>query len=121
MAKFNIEYVYGAFPWSLWNGGYNIHVGNAVLSTEMNSLLNWASIPLRIDASNINLIENDYFDIHENATLKAVNGTNTAYEISSTELMDYISEHNLNNKFIISNNAQIIHPFSEQILNIFIE
>jgi hypothetical protein len=25
IAPFNIEYVYGSFPWSFWNGGINNH------------------------------------------------------------------------------------------------
>lgn len=35
ITKFNIEYVHGAFPWSLWNGGVNSHTGEAVLTPEM--------------------------------------------------------------------------------------
>lgn len=121
IAKFNIEYSYGAFPWSIWNGGYNTHSGPAVLAKEMNEICNISFVPLRIDASNTNLQNTDYYDIHENATLRVINGTNTTYEISIIELMNYISKYNLNNKFIISNNAQILHPFNEVIINTFAE
>lgn len=120
ITKFNIEYVYGAFPWSLWNGGNNTHTGKIMLTKEMINFCNILNTPLRIDASNINLINTDYYDIHENAILKIINGINTSYEISIIELMNYISQYNLNNKFVISNNAQIIHPFNEEIINTFI-
>lgn len=121
IADFNIEYSYGAFPWSYWNGGYNTHTGKAVLTTEMKNFFNKLSIPARIDFSNVNLQASDYLDIQGNAIIRTANGMNITYEISIIDFMDYLSNNNLNNKYIISNNAQIIHPFDEDILNAFIQ
>ena len=121
ITKFNIEYTYGSFPWSYWNGGINNHQGAAVLVRDMQSIILQTSIPLRIDASNIYIKNTDYYDIHENSILRLVNGTNTIYEISNIGLMEYIAKENLNNKFIISNNAQLLHGFDSEILNIFQE
>lgn len=121
ITKFNIEYAYGAFPWSYWNGGINNHQGAAVLAPEIQSIFSQSITPLRIDASNIYIQKNNYYDIHENTILKIANGHNTTYEISDINLMQYISEKNLNNKFIISNNAQLLHKFNTDILNVFQE
>ena len=121
ISKFNIEYTHGAFPWSLWNGDINLNAGTAVLTPQMVSFINQTETILRLDASNIYLQENDYLDIHENSTLRIINGTNNVYEISSIDLMNYLQQYNLNNQYIISNNAQILCPFNENILNTFIE
>lgn len=119
IADFNIEYVYGSFPWSYWNGGINNHKGQAILSNDIHNFFNRINIPIRIDASNIYINESNYYDIHENTILKIANGTNTSYEISDLNLMSYIAKYNLNNKFIISNNAQLLYAFDSNILNIF--
>ena len=118
--NFTVEYVYGAFPWSLWNGGVNSHVGKAVLSQEIEQIINAINTPIRFDASNILLKEEDYLDIHENAILKISNGSNNIYEISNFNLMDYISKMYLNNKFIISNNLQITTDLNEDLINTLI-
>lgn len=121
IANFEIEYVYGAFPWSYWNGGISNHQGAAALALDMQLIISETKAPLRIDASNIHLQEIDYCDIHENITLKIANGANVAYEISDISLMEYIAKRNINNKFIISNNAQLLYLFNTDILNIFQE
>ncbi len=119
IADFSIDYVYGSFPWSLWNGHINNHQGLAVLNEEMKNIISNSDTPLRIDASNIFLSQTDYYDVHENATLKLLNGVNVAYEISSIDLMDYILTQNPYNKFIISNNIQFTQPLNSQVINIF--
>lgn len=122
IADFSIDYVYGSFPWSLWNGHINNHQGLAVLNEEMKNIISNSKSPLRIDASNIFLSQTDYYDVHENATLKLLNGINVAYEISNIDLMDYILTQNPYNKFIISNNIQFTtQPFNSQVINIFSE
>lgn len=119
--KFSIEYCYGAFPWSLWNGGINNHKGEAVLMPEMESVFNTTNSAMRIDCSNYLLQPMDYFDIHENAILKLLSNTGGVCEISDLQLMDYVNNFDKNIRFIISNNAQLTHLFSEEILNAFAE
>lgn len=121
ITKFNIEYVYGSFPWSYWNGGINNHQGTAALAFNMQQIIYQSFIPIRLDISNTYLNNLNYFDTHENSILRIANGTNTFYEISDLNLMSYIKNYNLNNKFIISNNAQLIHEFNTDILNVFQE
>lgn len=121
VSRFAIEYTYGSFPWSYWNGHINNHQGPAITASEMKRLLLNYEIPLRLDASNVNITQNDYFDIHENSILNIINGTNSVYEISNTDLMSYIAQHNINNKFIISNNANLIYPLNTEIINVFQE
>lgn len=117
--KFNIEYAYGSFPWSYWNGGINNHQGAAVLAPQMQLIIAQTDIPLRIDMSNIYIQAEDYYDIHENAILKVLNGTNSSYEISNTNLMEYISLKNLDSKFIISSNTQLLEEFNTNTINKF--
>lgn len=119
ITKFNIEYAYGAFPWNFWNGNINNHYGKIVLSPDMNELFSNSIIPIRLDFSNINLIETDYYDTQGNAILKASSNSNTTYEISNPNLIPYISNIVLNNKYIISNNAELIHLFTEDIISTF--
>lgn len=119
IAKFNIEYTYGAFPWSYWNGDINNHSGIAILASDMKPIIDQSFTPIRINASNIYVKDTDYYDIHENSILRIVNGNNVAYEISDINLMQYISKSNLNNKFILSNNAQLLYDFNIDTLNIF--
>lgn len=119
--NFAIEYVYGSFPWSIWNGGANSHIGKAILSPDIEYIINIVNTPIRFDASNILLKENDYFDLHENAILRIANGTNNIYEISNFNLMNYISNQYLNNKFIISNNLQNTTDLNEDLINILID
>lgn len=119
IAPFNIEYVYGSFPWSFWNGGINNHQGKAMLTYEMEKCISESITPIRIEANNIYLQESDYYDIHENAILKVANYHNVSYEISNIGLMEYISKYNLNNRFIIANSAQLINLFNTDIINIF--
>ena len=119
VANFNIEYAYGAFPWSYWNGGINNHSGNAVLTPDMKNIFAQTNIPLRLDMSNIYLVQEDYFDVHGNSILNMANGTNIVYEISNTNFMNYLTGKTLNNRFVISNNAELIHQFNSEIINIF--
>lgn len=120
IAKFQIEYVYGAFPWSYWNGGHNTHIGQAVLTPQMNDIITHSASPVRLDYSNIYIKEHDLYDVHENATLKQLFDTGGIYEISNEILMNYITTQNKNMKYIISNNSQILNLFSEQSINNYI-
>lgn len=118
---FSIEYCYGAFPWSTWNGGYNTNIGKAVLVPEMEHIFNSTENTIRIDWSNCFLKEEDFYDIHENAVLKLLSNTGGVCEISNIDLMNYIINYDKNIKFIISNNFQLLYPFSNNLIKIFSE
>ena len=118
--NFSIEYFYGAFPWSYWSGGINPHSGKAVLLPEIEYIINTSAASIRLDQSNCFLTEKDYLDIHENVILNQLFNTGGVCEISDLNLMNYITQLNDNIKFIISNHSEIIQPFTDEIINIFI-
>lgn len=121
IAKFGIEYCYGSFPWSYWAGDINGHKNHAVLYPEMQYIFKMTEVPIRIDWSNCFLNTTDMYDTHENVTLELLKGSNNVCEISDLNLLNYISNLDLNLKFVISNNAQILHPFTEELLNLYSE
>lgn len=118
--KFNIAYVHGSFPWSLWSG-YNTCQGPAVYTSQMLPHITTSQSIIRLDCSNIFLQQQDFYDIHQNAILKTIIMNNHAYEISSFNLMKYISEQNINSNFIISNNAFSSYKLNESNLNLLCE
>jgi hypothetical protein len=61
---FQIESVYGAFPYSLWNGGINSNFGKDLLYRELNRYIDKENAVIRLDCSNIYLINTDLFDRH---------------------------------------------------------
>lgn len=118
ITEFRIEYFYGSMPWSYWNGHINNHTGKAALYPEMSYLFRMAEAGVRIDWSNCFLTENDFNDVHENATLKLLAESSNVCEISDLKLLTYIANVDINMKFIISNNSQILHPFSNDLINL---
>ncbi|MGN1342696.1 MAG: hypothetical protein ACI4VL_05750 [Bacilli bacterium] len=71
----------------------------------MEMVFNTSENAIRIDWSNCFLNEEDFYDIHENATLKLLSNTGGACEISNLDLMNYINQFDKNIRFIISNNS----------------
>lgn len=119
--KFSINYCYGAFPWSIWNGGHNVHTEEAVLVPQMQDLFLQTNTPICIDWSNTLLQEQDIYDIHENATLRTLKYTGSACEVSDLAYMNYIQTQDKTLKIIISDKAQVFAPFNESIINTFCE
>jgi len=120
VAKFNIDYCYGNFPWSYWNGDKNCHYGKAVMHPDMQKFIINFNNFIRLDESNIYLKEKDYEDVHENTTLNLILNTGAVCEISTIEVMNNILLKYPNTNFIISNNAQILNLFTEKQINDFI-
>ena len=116
-----IESNYGALPYSLWNGGFNSNYGKNFLYQDIASLLSKIFAPIRIDFSNILLKENDLFNIHENTILKIFESNGTLIDIGDLNIYNYIQKNYKNYQFTLSSNANMIHPFNEDILNIFLE
>jgi hypothetical protein len=114
-----IESFYGAFPYSLWNGGNNSNYGTNFLYPEINSLITKNYAPIRIDFSNILLKDTDLYNIHENVILKAFESNGTLIDIGNLNVYNYIKEKYDNYQFILSSNANMIHAYNEDILNIF--
>lgn len=118
---FNIEYSYGSFPQSSWNGGPNIYHNNLVLYGEMERLRQKSFIPFRIDCSNCFLNDNDYYDRHQNVILDIYSDSGNIIDISNLKLLNHLQEKYLNLQYSFSNNAEILHQFNPDIINTIIE
>ena len=118
-----IDFFYGAFPWSLWNGGVNSNQNNQVLYYDIIQSFNKIILdkPIVLDCSNIFLEEIDKFNIYQNIILKELNESSVYLEISDLTLLNYIKEKYKYYKFIISDNINNIIPLeNEKILNNFL-
>lgn len=117
-----IESVYGSFPYCSWNGDVNSNYGNDYLYPQLSDfIINNDAIPIRLDFSNIYLINNDFYSKHENVILKLLESNGSIIELSNLDLYNYISSNYKGYDFICSNNANFIHPLNEDIINIFCE
>lgn len=118
---FHISSLYGSFPYSIWNGGINSNENDLMLYPEIAAIINAATIPIRLDCSNLLLNEFDLYDRHMNVILKLAESNGTLIEIADLALYNYIKENYIGFNFILSNNANYLHEFNEEIINTFTE
>jgi len=119
---FQIESTYGSFPYCCWNGDLNSTYGDNILYPEIEKLLlNYRDIIIRLDFSNVFLTNNDFYNVHENTILKLLDSNGTMIELSNLELFNYINSKYKGYDFVLSGNANLIHPLTEDIINIFME
>lgn len=108
-----IDYCYGSFPWCYWNGGHNNHLGKAILSPEMNYIIDCSTNRIRLDCSNLCLKDKDFYDVHQNAALQVLFNTGGICEISNLSLQKYIQSKNPYMKFALSNNYWLVNNFTQ--------
>lgn len=110
-------YVSGSFPFSSWNGGLNNNKGVVFPLYSEYSLYEKVMVPIRFNCNNVCLEQFDYTDEHMNVILKInENGANTI-EITNLELMMYIAEKYPLYKFIFSERADLIKPYTIEDIN----
>lgn len=119
--NFVIEYVYGAFPWSTWNGGYNSTNFKNVMYQDMEKILSLSNSAIRIDCANCCLDATDYYDRHQNIILDLIKDTSNIIDISDIGLLEYLQNKYPNLEYAFSNNAEIFNKFSIDIINTFLE
>lgn len=117
----SIEYFYGSFPWSLWNGGYNSNSGAAVLYDEMQRIFSNLNRPVILDCSNINLTDNDLYDRHMNTILSLADNGSNMIEFSDFKVFDYITNLYSNYHFVLSRGAELFNDFDSDIINLILE
>ena len=118
-----IEMCYGSLPFSYWNGDLNNNYQNQTL-LEYHKIMNifeTSKIPFCIDCSNINLIEQDMYDTRQNIILTAGHNQGNYIEVSDLGVYEYLKEQYPGYDFILSNNADLIHPLTADIMNAFLE
>lgn len=115
-----LESVYGAFPYSLWNGGVNSNNGINLLYQDLNTFINTTRVPIRLDCSNILLNQNDLYDRHQNVILDLMQEKGNIIDIANLSTYNYIEKYYKNFNYSLSNNANLLHPFNENIINGFL-
>lgn len=113
----NFSTVDGNFPYCYWNGGYNNNIGPGVIYDNFFTLNNDTSIPLRINCSNIYLQKKDFYDTMANTILKICENGSNEIELSNLELFNYLKNKYPNYKYIFSKEADLINPFTPDIIN----
>lgn len=118
-SNFNIEFMYGSFPFSFWNGNINSNYGEVLPTYKhyINFLNKNLLIPIVLDLSNIYLETTDFFDRHLNCILDLFKDNGTYLEISNINFVDIIKEKYPNYKFILSKNAGLIKDQNIEINN----
>lgn len=115
-----IESVYGAFPYSLWNGGKNSNYGKDLLYRELNDYISKEDSVIRLDCSNAYLNSTDLFDRHQNIILSLLESHGYIIDVADLSIYDYIEKNYKNFNYTLSNNANLIHPLNEELINGFL-
>lgn len=113
--------VHGSYPYCYWNGDSNSNKGPGALYHDFVNCGLGSFSPLRLNMSNINLIEEDFSNVMANIILRESMSGSSYVEISNLKLMEYIDEKYPYYKFIFSKNAHFAHPFTTEIVNGLIE
>lgn len=107
----------GSFPYCSWSGGYNSNNGEGAYYDAFIHCYTQYMVPLRINFANVLLEDFDFQDNMANTILKTnENGTNLI-EISNLNLMEYITDTYPDYKFVFSKQADLITPFSTDLIN----
>lgn len=115
-----IESVYGAFPYSLWNGGKNSNYGKDLLYRELNDYISKEDSVIRLDCSNVYLNSTDLFDRHQNIILSLLESHGYIIDVADLSIYDYIEKNYKNFNYTLSNNANLIHSLNEELINGFL-
>ena len=116
----SIDSVYGNFSWTYWNGGINNNTGKISLYNDIFMINNQSHIPIQLNCSNIFLENNDLYDTHMNVIFKLLENNGNLIELSNIQFYEFLSKKYPGYDYILSSNADLIHPFDENILNIII-
>ncbi|MDO4378796.1 MAG: hypothetical protein Q4C64_06595 [Erysipelotrichia bacterium] len=107
----------GGIPYHCWNGSINSNVGNGVYYSDLVNVQNCISLNARINCANVLLEDFDFYDNFSQTILKIFDESSTALEISSIPLMEQIQEKYPTYQFMFSKSADLITPFTQEILN----
>lgn len=111
----------GAIPYCSWSGGLNSNIGNGVYHNDLIDLQHSATLPLRINMSNVLLEQDDYNDTFAHVVLNIMDCGSNVIEISSIPLMELISEKYPNYRFTFSKNADLITEFTPELIDTILQ
>ena len=92
--QFQIESIYGNYPYSYWNGNINSNNGHLYLYPEIEKSINNTSIPLRINCDNFLLEDKDFYDRHLNCILQLLNQAGSFIELNNLKLLKFVKSNN---------------------------
>lgn len=107
----------GPFPYLSWNGGFNCNSGGGAYYTDFTNCYRLTSLPIRFNMANVLLEEFDYNDNMGNSILETNHNGSNLIEISNLDFMEKIAQQYPNYKFVLSKQADLITPFSSELLN----
>lgn len=112
---------HGNFNFTYWNGDVNNNYGEIALYEDIFFINSAYKNSIRLNCSNIFLEQNDIFDTHINIIFELLKNSGNYIEISDLKLFEKISQQYPGFNFIFSENADLINPFTLDILNIIIK
>lgn len=115
------ESVHGSYPYCYWNGNSNSNKGPGALYHNFVECGLKSALPLRLNMSNLNLIEEDFSNVMANIILKETMSGSAYVEVANLSLYEYIQNNYPYYRFVLSKDADIAHPYTQEILNSFLE
>lgn len=112
---------FGSYPFTYFNGDINSNTGKLALNSDFYNIPNSNQVVLKYDFSNIFLEDLDFNSVHENTILKMGENGSNQIEISNLKLMSYLKKEYPIYNFCFSSRADLIQPFTAEIINCIIE
>lgn len=107
----------GGFPYCSWTGGYNSNYGVGAFYRDFEQCYRQASTPLRINFSNVLLEDYDFYDAMANTICEVNHNGSNLISIANIPLFETLKEKYPNYSFVFSREADLITPFTPEILN----
>lgn len=111
----------GNFPYNYWNGGFNAAIGDGCVYDQINECNKNNICPLRLNCTNIRLGKEDFEDAVANTILDICHDSSNYIELVNFDLYKFLSERYKKYKFIFSHQADLIYPFTPEIINQLID
>lgn len=112
----------GNFSFNYWTGSYCNMIGAGAYYKDFVIASQGAvMLPLRLLADNIALEPEDFHNVMNKNILEHNSNGSVVIEVASVPLMDYIQEHYDNYKYVFSKQADLITPFTPDLINQIID
>jgi len=121
--EIKFSHLYGNLPWSYWhsNKNSNFNNKNIFLEKDLKEFNNCSNFPLILDIANINLSEQDLKDKKMNMILRELNNGANKISCSDLNIMNLLKKEYPYYDYIFSENAGLIFPFTNEIIDIMVE
>lgn len=108
-------------PYCSLNGGINNNIGLGIIYSDFTPMIDKSPLIPRINFANVLLEPYDYYDNLANIVLQIFDNGSSLIEISSIPLMEYIQSKYPNYEFIFSKWADVITPFTPELIEQIIQ